>query len=48
MHDRLLRPAMVSVSKKTIKETHIDIDTDTDTDVGLGPDEEDPKKNLKN
>mgnify|MGYP001321044562 CR=1 FL=1 len=48
MHDRLLRPAMVSVSKKTIKETHTDKDKDKDKDVGLGPDEEDNKKNLKN
>ena len=42
MHDRLLRPAMVSVSKKPIKET------DTDTNVDLNPDEEDTKKDHKN
>ena len=42
MHDRLLRPAMVGVSKKSKKETKIEVDKD------LGSAEEDNKKDQKN
>ena len=42
MHDRLLRPAMVGVSKKSKKETDIEADQE------LGSDEEDSGKDQKN
>jgi len=42
MHDRLLRPAMVGVSKKSIKESEIESKED------LSVDEEDNKKDAKN
>ena len=41
MHDRLLRPAMVGVSKKSKKEPEIEADQD------LSSDEEDNEKTLK-
>ncbi len=42
MHDRLLRPAMVGVSKRSIKET------DAETDGDLNSDQGDSKKDPKN
>ena len=42
MHDRLLRPAMVGVSKKSKKETAVE------TDTGLASSDEDSEKTTKN